>query len=388
MQNWKNILFKILWTLLGVALIVLFVLAWQAKAAKTCKAVEVELVGENTTALFMNEQEILKILQQLNCKSGVVISQLNLTGIEKYLENTGWIKNAEMYFDNQLVLQVKIEQRIPIARVFSVTGTSFYVDQEGKRLPLRQLSVLRLPVFTGFTSFQAQLSKPDSILLNQIVGFARTIQKDSFFTAQIAQINIAPNGDFELIPSLGDHMVLLGTTDSLNNKLDRLYTFYKKIWVPSGVNAFQVLDLRFDNQIVALKKGVQPIQFNGATLFLGNGINMMDSASTYNPIAANPVPTIVDSIAKHLVPVVVKKDTAIVKPVVKSITKPTKSAKPLPTKKPAVIKAPKAKAKNNTKPYKKIIPTSNNKANTKTLNNVKKTAKAVMPKSPTPKTTN
>jgi cell division protein FtsQ len=366
MQNWKNILLKLLWSLLGIALVVLFVLAWQAKAEKKCQGVEVELVGENTTALFMNEQEILHILQQQNCKSGVAIAQLNLTAIEKYLENTGWIKNAELYFDNQLVLQVRIEQRVPIARVFSVTGSSFYVDYEGKRLPLRQLSVLRLPVFTGFTSGQEQLSKPDSALLKHMVLLANTIREDSFFTAQIAQINIAPNGDFELIPSLGDHMVLLGSVDSLENKLDRLYTFYKKVWVPSGINAFQVLDLRFNNQVVALKKGVYPIQFNGATLFLGNGLPMADSLAPSKP-------AIVDSITKHLAPVIVKKDT-VSKIATKVVAKP----------KLAVIPA---KKKTN-KPVKKIKPTTNNKANIKTLNNVKKTAKAVMPKSSTPKTTN
>jgi len=380
MQNWKNIALKIVWTLLGIALIVLFVLAWRAKASKTCKEVEVELVGENTTALFMNEQEILHILQQQNCKPGIAIASLNLTAIERYLEQTGWIKNAELYFDNQLVLQVKIEQRIPIARVFSVAGNSFYVDQEGQRLPLRQLSVLRLPVFTGFTSGQEQLSKPDSALLNQIVSFARTIQKDSFFSAQIAQVNIAPNGDFELIPSLGDHMVLLGTMDSLQNKLDRLYTFYKKIWVPSGINAFQVLDLRFDNQIVALKKGVQPIQFNGASLVLGNGINMVDSV-------------IVDSIAKHLAPTIIAKDSTIhpvanhvVQPILKPVAQ--QPVKALQLKKVAGSKLQTEQSKSKKKQIKKIIAKTNNKANIKSLNNVKKTAKAVMPKSSTPKTTN
>lgn len=58
MYNWKKITLNILWSLLGVALIVLFVFAWQAKSIKRCKDIVVELVGENTTALFMNEQDL------------------------------------------------------------------------------------------------------------------------------------------------------------------------------------------------------------------------------------------------------------------------------------------------------------------------------------------
>ena len=347
MQNWKKIALNILWSLLGVALIVLFVMAWQAKSEKKCKDIVVELVGENPTALFMKEQEILQILNNQQVKVGTPISHLNLAQIERSLEKTAWIKNAELFLDNQLILQVRIEQRVPIARVFTVSGRSFYVDKNANQLPLRQLSVLRLPVFTGFTSDQEQLSKPDSILLQNIVEFASVIKEDSFFSAQIAQVNIAPNGDFELIPTIGDHTVLIGSVEQLENKLDRLYTFYKKIWVPSGINAYQVLDLRFNNQIVTLKKGLQPIQFNGPLMLLGSAILMTDT-STVHPTL--PVPMVKDSVIK---PVLVKDSIVKKKTVAKKIVKA----------------APK-----------KIKSKSNNKPNIKTLNNVKKSAKAVMPK--------
>ena len=356
---------NILWSLLGVALIVLFVFAWQAKSIKRCKDIVVELVGENTTALFMNEQEILHILNDQHVTIGTAINALNLAQIERSLEKTAWIKNAELYFDNQLVLQVRIEQRVPIARVFTVTGQSFYVDKSGNHLPLRQLSVLRLPVFTGFTSDQIVLSRPDSILLQNIVEFASVIKEDSFFTAQIAQINIAPNGDFELVPTLGDHLVLLGSIDQLDNKLDRLYTFYKKVWVPSGINAYQVLDLRFNNQVITLKKGMQPIQFTGPLLLLGSTVITNDtSAAPANlPVSAQ---VIKDTLPKSPV---VKDTTKIKKPKTVSVVKkvPLKNAG-IPVKK--TVK----------EPSKKIKIKSNNKPNIKTLNNVKKSAKAVMPK--------
>ncbi len=356
MQNWKKIALYILWSLLGVALIVLFVFAWQAKSIKKCKDIDVELVGENPTALFMNEQEILRILNEQQVKIGTPINALNLAQIEGSLEKTAWIKNAELYFDNQLVLRVRIEQRLPIARVFTVSGQSFYVDKQANQLPLRQLSVLRLPVFTGFTSDQSILSKPDSILLENIVQFASVIKEDSFFSAQIAQINIAPNGDFELTPTLGDHTVLLGSIDQLENKLDRLYTFYKKIWVPSGINAYQVLDLRFNHQIVTLKKGLQPIQFNGPLMLLGSAIMVNDTTSS----AQSSVPMLKDSILK---PVPVKDSIVAKKALPKAVKKQLTVAK-------KIVK----------QSSKKIKTKSNNKPNNKSLNNVKKSAKAVMPK--------
>jgi cell division protein FtsQ len=358
MHNWKDILAKIFWSIAAVALIVLFVFAWQAKASRTCKGIQVELTGTSTSYLFMNENEILHLINEQGVKVGTPIGLVNLKALEKNLATAKWIQKAQLYFDNQQQLQVKIEQRIPIARVFTASQNSFYIDKDAQRLPLRQLSIMQLPVFTGFPSDAEKLSKPDSALLHDILQLAKIVQKDSFFNAQIAQVNIAPNGDFELIPTLGDHMVLLGSMEHVEDKLNRLYTFYKKVWVPSGINAYQVLDLRFSPQIVALKKGMQPIAYAPGTKLL---LNVVDP--------------VIDSIPKK--DSLQKKDTAVV---AKTVTKPSTPVKKAPVKNVTAAKkvklAPKLVQKNGLK----TSPKKNNKPNDKTLINKNKTAKAEMPK--------
>ena len=278
MKNWKKILGNILWSIAAALLVFLFIVSWKAKEEKKCASINVELVGENTVALFMDEKEILEIIHEKGIKPGMPIGALNLNALEKNLQSIKWVKHAEMFLDNQQALQIKIEQRIPVARIFTAAGTSFYIDKEGTRLPLKQLTVLRLPVFTGFPSDQEKMAKPDSLLLRDILHFTNAIQQDSFFMAQIAQINIASNGDFEMIPSLGDHLVLIGSAENVEDKLNRLYSFYKQVWVQSGVNAYQVLDCRFDHQIVALKKGMQPIQFSSAILAVDSLENFTSAA--------------------------------------------------------------------------------------------------------------
>ena len=240
----------------------------------------------------MDEKEILQLINEQGVKVGTPIGSINLQSLEKNLATAKWIQKAQLYFDNQQHLQVKIEQRVPIARIFTANQNSFYIDKDAQRLPLRQLSIMRLPVFTGFPSDAEKLSKPDSSLLLDILKLAKIVQLDSFFNAQIAQVNIASNGDFELIPTLGDHTVLIGSMEHIEDKLNRLYTFYKKVWVPSGINAYQVLDLRFSPQIVALKKGMQPIAYAPGTKLL-----------------LNAVEPLVDSLPKK--DTVVKKDTVM-----------------------------------------------------------------------------
>lgn len=384
MNDWKNILGKVLWSIAGLALVVLFVFAWQAKGQKKCSGVQIELVGDNTAILFMDEMEIKALLSDQGVKKGVSILALNLIQIEKTLSNIKWVRHAEIFIDNQQQVQVRIEQRAPIARIFTASGNSFFIDSTATRLPLKQLSVMRLPVITGFPSDQEHLSKPDSVLLNGVLKLAMMIRSDSFFFAQIAQINIASNGDFELVPALGDHLVLLGTVEHLDDKLNRLYTFYKHVWVQSGINAFQVLDCRFDHQIVALKKGMQPVYFApGAMPFANLGA---DSLATAKP------DTSAAKITANLLVETKKKDSMLVQKSVEKLVPKTILTQPVAkTKKgpvAAVVKAVKKGTKVVKAAPKKIITKLNNKQNNKTLNKMKKTAKALLPKKPASKTTN
>ena len=359
MKHWQTILVRVLWSIAGAALIVLFVVAWKAKEEKKCTSIQIELVGENTAALFMDEKEILQIIHEQGVKEGLPIGDVNLNTLEKYLQTIRWVKNVELFLDNTQSLQVRIEQRIPIARIFTASGNSFYIDKEGLQLPLKQLTVLRLPVFTNFPSDQQKLSKPDSLLLNDILHFTKAVETDSFFLAQTAQVNIATNGDFELIPSVGDHIVLIGSVENIEDKLNRLYTFYKKVWVQSGLNAYQVIDCRFDNQIVALKKGMQPIQFS-----------------------ANDLPAVDSTIALE-----VKLDTTAPKiaPVTSPKIAPAASVK-ISTKQPSkvAVKTPfktaiKQASKKGSKNLAKTSTNTNNKSQSKSLIKVKQSAKALMP---------
>ena len=359
MKHWQTILVRVLWSIVGAALIVLFVIAWKAKEEKKCNSIQIELVGENTAALFIDEKEILQIIHEQGVKEGQAIGKLNLSALEKYLETIRWVKHVELFLDNAQVLQVKIEQRIPIARIFTASGNSFYIDKEGLQLPLKQLTVLRLPVFTNFPTDQQKLSKPDSLLLNDILHFTKAVQNDSFFTAQTAQVNIASNGDFELVPTVGDHLVLIGSVENIEDKLNRLYTFYKKVWVQSGLNAYQVIDCRFDNQIVALKKGMQPIQFSA------NDLPTMDSTMA--------VEVKLDTTAPKIVPVTSPK-IATAASVKTSTKQPSKTAVKVPSK-TAVKQATKKGSKNLAKTSSK----TNNKSKSKSLIKMKPSAKALMP---------
>ena len=256
-MNWpliKKRAIQTFWILSGIGMVVLLGAAMQRKQALTCKDIRISIAGAEEH-MFIDEQDVLKLIKEQGVFQGRTIGKVALRSMEEALEQNRWIKNAELFFDNQRVLEVSIEERQPVARVFTAQGNSFYLDSAGIRLPLSDKLSARVPMFTGFPSDLEKLSKPDSILLQGILTIGNHIMADSFWRAQTAQIDINKEGQFELIPVIGDHHVVLGNAEDLAAKLNRLYTFYRQAWLQNGIHRYEKLDVQYKDQVVAVKRG-------------------------------------------------------------------------------------------------------------------------------------
>ena len=252
--NWKKRVVQTLWLLAGVGTIILFGAAMEKKKNKRCTDVKIEIANADEQ-MFIDEKDVLDIINLNGHIDQKIISAVNLRILETALEANPWVKNAEMFFDNNQLLHVNIEERKPIARIFCASGNSFYVDSNGLRLPLSDKLSAKVPVFTSFPSDKAILSESDSLMLEQVVHLGKFIVADSFWMAQIAQIDITPKATFEIIPTIGDQIIAIGNADDLENKFNRLYTFYKQAWFQNGINTYERLDVQFNNQVVAVRKG-------------------------------------------------------------------------------------------------------------------------------------
>lgn len=252
--KWKKILTRTLWLLLGIGAIVLLGAAMQTKNRKPCADIKIEITGA-TRHMFIDEKDVRTILNSMGTITGIAISTLDLRAMETVVEKNLWVSNAEMFLDNNQVLQVRIDERQPVARVFTLEGNSFYVDSGSLRLPLSDKLTARVPVFTGFPSDKPSLAKPDSVLLQNVVKMGKYILADSFWMAQVAQIDITPQSNFEMVPVIGDQIVTLGDAEDIEKKFNRLYTFYQKAWLQNGINTYERLDVQYDKQVVAIRKG-------------------------------------------------------------------------------------------------------------------------------------
>lgn len=251
---WRKRFITAVWSLLGVATLVLLVAAMDKKKHEACADIKIEIEGAEEH-VFVDEKDVMAVLKRNGAVKGAEVSVINLRLLEKILEKNAWIKNAELFFDNNQTLNVKIAEREPIARVFSLSGRSFYIDSSGMQLPLSSDLSARVPVFTSFRSDSKKLSAPDSLLLNDIKKIAQFINEDSFWTAQVSQIDITPQRTFEMIPVIGNQVIVLGNADSLQSKFDRLFSFYKQVWAKTGFEKYEKIDVQFKGQVVATRRG-------------------------------------------------------------------------------------------------------------------------------------
>lgn len=256
---WKKILATTLWLLIVIGTMVLTGAAMHQKNNKKCAGVNIAIVGAEKN-MFIDESDVLAILNKDGNIIGQPLQRLKLRKMEAQIKRNIWVKNAEMFFDNLQVLQVSIEEREPIARLFQVNGQSFYIDTSLSFLPLSSKLSARVPVFTNMP-----IQKPrDSVLLKQIIEMAAYINEDSFFTAQIAQINITPSHHFEIIPVIGDHIVYFGEANNIAVKFKKLASFYRSAWLERGIYTYEKLDVQYKNQVIGVKKGTAQMYADSA----------------------------------------------------------------------------------------------------------------------------
>jgi cell division protein FtsQ len=259
----KKIIFAMLWLVVGVSTAVLLAAAIRKKDTANCKKIDIKITGIENSLLgdekFVDEKDILNTIKNV-CNANPVgksIGSFDLKKIEIELEKSKWVKNAELFFDNNDVLKVKVQEREPVARIFTTGNTSFYIDSAIHILSLSDRFSARLPVFTGFPSDKMVLSSADSNLLKDIKDISIAIQKDSFRMAMIEQVDITAQYNFEMIPKIGNQVIVFGNAADAAEKFNKLELFYKNVMVKAGWSKYSVINVQFNNQVVAKRKDAE-----------------------------------------------------------------------------------------------------------------------------------
>lgn len=208
------------------------------------------------------------------------LHNIDLHGIENELNANPYIEHAKVYADMNGVIHIKIRQRIPVLRIVNFTNQDFYIDKKGLKVPLSANFTAHVLVASGFIlePFSNKVDTLRTKLAKDLFKTALYVQGDTLWREQIEQLYVNQQKEIEIVPRVGDHKIILGSADSLEQKLLNLLTFYKKAMPAVGWDAYKTINIKYTNQIIGVR-------------------NIIDSAkATKEPIQARVEP--IDSIDK------------------------------------------------------------------------------------------
>ena len=176
---------------------------------------------------------------------GLSLDRIDIEGIESVLLRHPLVGRAQCYKTAGNMLRINISGKVPLVRVLNNRGQDFYVDSRGEILTQHSLAV-QLPVATGY--IDRKFASDD------LLDVVNAIDRSEFWKAQVEQINVTREGQIELVPRVGDHLLILGTAQDVENKLKRLENFYRKGLDNVGWNKYRSISVAYENQVVCKKR--------------------------------------------------------------------------------------------------------------------------------------
>ena len=96
--------------------------------------------------------------------------------------------------------------------------------------------------------------KAESFDIVKVYLLAKYINADAKAKALFDQIFVNQDGDLEIVPKLGNHVVIIGNTENLDEKFENLYALYDKGFSKVGWDKYSIVNLKYIDQIICTKK--------------------------------------------------------------------------------------------------------------------------------------
>lgn len=214
---------------------------------------------------FIDEMAVRRvIMDQGIAVLGVPSGQVEVASIEQRLRAIPCVADAEVYHDMDGNLHVKVRQREPVLRVINADGTGFYIDAEGWTMPLDDDYTARVPVASGWlmepgvANGVIRVDAHDSLVSryrsDDLHRLALFLRDEPFWGALIDQIIVSPDGQLELVPTVGGQRILIGDGTALERRFAKLKLFYAEGIPKADWRRYSRIDLRFGDQVVCTKR--------------------------------------------------------------------------------------------------------------------------------------
>ena len=240
---------------IGIMLIVVFAaigFVGKKHSDQVCNKIIIKIENQQGN-FFINEGDVMDLITNNGAERVVTMpfAQIQLKKLEEQVLAHKFIESAQVYKDLSGNLTVEATQARPIARIFRPGGKDYYVSDRGAVIPVSSRFTARVMMLSG-SFFKNYL---DSGLLvdeegKEFFNFIDRIEKDEFWNAQFAQLDVDRKGNITIFPQVTKQEIQFGTTRNYSEKLEKLRIFYEKILPDKGWNYYDRVNLQFKDQII------------------------------------------------------------------------------------------------------------------------------------------
>ncbi|NVN96185.1 MAG: hypothetical protein HXX18_13000 [Bacteroidetes bacterium] len=263
----KKIIIISIWALLSMGLIAGLIFSGIFHRNRICKAVEINVNYADADPFFTSDDISTFLIQKNDTIKGKKMSEINENLIENIIKENPYVLDANVFTSMDGILKINITQRKPIVRIINKLNQHFYLDDLGVKMPINNKYPANIVIATGNINASYSLFSPenfdqrndtlnlkkDSVLYN-IYKVTNYINKNAFFRAQIEQIYINEEKEIELIPKLGEQIIIFGNAENVEVKFNKLLIIYKEAFNKLGWDKYKLINLTFENQVVCTKK--------------------------------------------------------------------------------------------------------------------------------------
>jgi cell division protein FtsQ len=205
---------------------------------------------------FVLEEDVRAVLMReaQGLTDSTSANPVDLRLLEESLLGYSFVKEAQASRDIKGNLVVDVWQDEPVARLIGNSGKGAYITRERHLMPLSSKFSPRVIVISG--------AGADSLLSEtflrsrkgrQICDLVDHINRDAFLSKQLAQMDINRWMAITLYPQVGKQAIEFGKAADFEEKFRKLDIFYREIVPKRGWNAYSMVKLQYEGQIVCKK---------------------------------------------------------------------------------------------------------------------------------------
>jgi len=253
-----------LWSLCALALIISLGFSDHAQEMQQCQGLRIK-IADQTGHYFIEPRDVVEVLNSKAVKvKGSHMKDINTGLLEKIVYSNPFIGKAEVYSTIDGFVNIDVWQRNPVIRIVNHENEHFYIDDQGEFMPVTDKYSCPVVVASGYIfddyeerslKYAVPFVKDTTVqpVLKQLNQIALFLKKNEFWDSQIEQLYVNEKSEIELIPRVGDHNILIGSTVLLEEKMNNLLVFYQEGISKAGWENYSDINLKFKDQVICTK---------------------------------------------------------------------------------------------------------------------------------------